>query len=331
MRSSVRGSATAGHPSGDAAPHRAPDRAAVRPWKTGPRGRPRRSVAERTAPSRTIHDQRLALTLHIGTGKTGPPRCRPSCGRTGPGSPRPGGSTPDPSARAAMCSSGSGSGPTTSSPRVPRRSSRHRQVRHAEELRREVPRRLLAEVGRAGLHRVLMSDEALSAPPSRRWSGCGSSPTRTPRSVRLVCYLRRQDDHLVSRYQQAVKRGEPGPSRGGLPSWTSPRPTTITRGCGRGCASSSPTSWSSGASSATGCSTSRSSTTSWTPPGSASRPTSCRPQTQREPRCGVGRVPAAAQPLARGARRQDALPDNRALFEGTQAGRHRPDPHAPRE
>lgn len=84
-----------------------------------------------------------------------------------------------------------------------------------EELRREVPRRLLAEVRRSGLRRVLMSDEGLwqSSDPSlerlRQFADAHAS------GVRLVCYLRRQDDHLVSRYQQVVKHGETRT----LPQW----------------------------------------------------------------------------------------------------------------
>ncbi len=78
----------------------------------------------------------------------------------------------------------------------------------AEELHREVPRRLLAEVRRTGLHQVLMSDEGLwqsSDPALERFRQFADTHTS---SVRLICYLRRQDDHVVSRYQQVVKHGE---------------------------------------------------------------------------------------------------------------------------
>lgn len=75
--------------------------------------------------------------------------------------------------------------------------------------RHDFRRQLRAEIGDAGLPTVLFSDEGLFAatsdPALRRLRGVLDDLAR---SVRVVAYLRRQDDHLVSRYQQMVKTGE---------------------------------------------------------------------------------------------------------------------------
>jgi hypothetical protein len=68
-------------------------------------------------------------------------------------------------------------------------------------------RRLFSEIEGSGLDRVLFTDEILfgaSEPTLRRLR---RFLDRTARSVRVVAYLRRQDDHMVSRYQQGVKIG----------------------------------------------------------------------------------------------------------------------------
>lgn len=76
-----------------------------------------------------------------------------------------------------------------------------------ESFRKRFRRRLMTEVASSGLPRVLLSDEDLfgSAYPTLRRLGRWS--WRIGRSVRVVVYLRRQDDHLVSCYQQEVKLG----------------------------------------------------------------------------------------------------------------------------
>jgi len=76
------------------------------------------------------------------------------------------------------------------------------------KFRRSFRRRLLREIEDSRLTRVLFSDEVLfgsSYPTLRR---LGKWTSRISRSLRLVVYLRRQDDHLVSRYQEEVKLGE---------------------------------------------------------------------------------------------------------------------------
>jgi hypothetical protein len=76
------------------------------------------------------------------------------------------------------------------------------------QLRDEVPSRLLEECSQTGLTRVLISDEALfgsSEPALQRLRGFTAEKAS---EVRVVCYLRRQDDLLVSHYQQVVKVSE---------------------------------------------------------------------------------------------------------------------------
>lgn len=71
--------------------------------------------------------------------------------------------------------------------------------------RRRFPRRLAAEVADSGLTRTILSDEFLweAHHPERLNDLIGPFTGR----VRLVAYLRRQDDHLVSSYQQKVRGG----------------------------------------------------------------------------------------------------------------------------
>jgi len=75
------------------------------------------------------------------------------------------------------------------------------------KFRRRFRRRLLAEIEQSGLSRVLLSDEILfgASPPTLR--RLAEFTEAVARSRRLVVYLRRQDDHMVSRYQQGVKIG----------------------------------------------------------------------------------------------------------------------------
>lgn len=80
-----------------------------------------------------------------------------------------------------------------------------RPYRDAAHLRREVPRRLLQEVGRTGLRKVLVSDEALYASSEPALERLRQFADDHASEVRVVCYLRRQDDLLVSHYQQVVK------------------------------------------------------------------------------------------------------------------------------
>ncbi|HET7328285.1 MAG TPA: hypothetical protein VFJ14_13485, partial [Nocardioidaceae bacterium] len=84
----------------------------------------------------------------------------------------------------------------------------HRQKESDPATFRKAFRRdLLSEIGGSGLSRVLLSDEILfgSTDPALRRLRRLTDPIA--QSLRLVVYLRRQDDHMVSRYQQGVKIG----------------------------------------------------------------------------------------------------------------------------
>jgi hypothetical protein len=74
--------------------------------------------------------------------------------------------------------------------------------------RRAFRRRLFNEMSEAGLSRLLFSDEALYGSPNQALRRLKRFTDRIARNVRLVVYLRRQDDHMVSRYQQVVKAAE---------------------------------------------------------------------------------------------------------------------------
>jgi hypothetical protein len=77
-----------------------------------------------------------------------------------------------------------------------------------DQFRRRLRRRLLRETAASGASTVVLSDEALYklAPGSiARLRGLFDDLAGT---VRVVVYLRRQDDHLVSSYQQAVRVGQ---------------------------------------------------------------------------------------------------------------------------
>ena len=67
---------------------------------------------------------------------------------------------------------------------------------------------LLQEIDASGPSRVILSDEALFRSRAGALRLVRAFTDRHARHLRVVCYLRRQDDHLVSRYQQAVKWGE---------------------------------------------------------------------------------------------------------------------------
>ena len=74
---------------------------------------------------------------------------------------------------------------------------------------REVFRdRLSREIARSGLSRVLFSDEALYGASDETLRRLRAFTDEIAHRVRLVVYLRRQDEHMASRYQQVVKTGE---------------------------------------------------------------------------------------------------------------------------
>jgi hypothetical protein len=84
------------------------------------------------------------------------------------------------------------------------RSWRHGDISDPEVFRRRFRRRFAAELDGSGLPSVLLSDEGLWRVPD---------PARLRdlmdrfAQVRVIAYLRRQDDHMVSSYQQVVRSG----------------------------------------------------------------------------------------------------------------------------
>ncbi|HYJ66412.1 MAG TPA: hypothetical protein VEX15_01990 [Nocardioidaceae bacterium] len=85
----------------------------------------------------------------------------------------------------------------------------HRQrASSPQAFRKSFRRRLFREINESGLSRVLFSDEALYGSSSESLRRLSRFTHRIAGSLRVVVYLRRQDDHFVSRYQQVVKVGE---------------------------------------------------------------------------------------------------------------------------
>ena len=73
--------------------------------------------------------------------------------------------------------------------------------------RKAFKRRLFKEIEESGLSRMLVSDEVLFGSSEQALRRLSRFTQRIAESLRLVAYLRRQDDHMVSRYQQGVKVG----------------------------------------------------------------------------------------------------------------------------
>jgi hypothetical protein len=76
------------------------------------------------------------------------------------------------------------------------------------EFRKDFAHKLLAEIASSGLTRVLFSDEALYGASDEALKRLRAFTDEIARRIRVVVYLRRQDDHMCSRYQQVVKTGE---------------------------------------------------------------------------------------------------------------------------
>lgn len=74
-----------------------------------------------------------------------------------------------------------------------------------EAFRRAFRRRLFKEINESGLSHVLLSDEGLYGSSNEAMRRLCAFVDQVAGSLRLVVYLRRQDDHLLSRYQQEVK------------------------------------------------------------------------------------------------------------------------------
>ena len=74
--------------------------------------------------------------------------------------------------------------------------------------RKTFRRQLFSEIESSGVFRVILSDEALYSCSDQALRRLRGFTDRVAQSLRLVVYLRRQDDQMVSRYQQMVKTGE---------------------------------------------------------------------------------------------------------------------------
>jgi hypothetical protein len=75
------------------------------------------------------------------------------------------------------------------------------------KFRRRVRRRLSREIAASGASTVVLSDEMLFRMAPESIGRLHGLVADLARQTRIVIYVRRQDDHLVSRYQQAVKVG----------------------------------------------------------------------------------------------------------------------------
>lgn len=95
-------------------------------------------------------------------------------------------------------------------PRELQRSPEWSRVEHRDpaKFRRRFRRRLMEEIAESGLSRVLFSDEVLFGSSYTTLNRLGRWTSKIARSQQVLVYLRRQDEHMVSRYQEEVKLGE---------------------------------------------------------------------------------------------------------------------------
>ncbi|MEZ0578837.1 hypothetical protein [Nocardioides sp. MH1] len=84
----------------------------------------------------------------------------------------------------------------------------HLRAQEPQHFRRRFHRRLLHEIASAAPERVVFSDEAIYALPGEALRRMRVFLAEHFGPVHVIVYLRRQDDHLVSFYQQQVKVGE---------------------------------------------------------------------------------------------------------------------------
>jgi hypothetical protein len=75
-------------------------------------------------------------------------------------------------------------------------------------VRKKFRRQLIREIDQSGLSRVLLSNEILyRRPDAASLRRLRRLTDKIATSLRLVVYLRRQDDHMISRYQQMIWNG----------------------------------------------------------------------------------------------------------------------------
>jgi hypothetical protein len=158
-----------------------------------------------TVPTTSPLSRPLALTLHVGTGRAGSSSIqaflrdnRDRLGELGVFYPR----TPGGARHIRLGLFVKSQTELESSPEW----HRQRQSDPAS-FRNAFRRRLFSEIEDSGLSRVLLSDEVLFGSSKQALRRLRRFTDRIAESLRLVAYLRRQDDHMVSRYQQGVKIG----------------------------------------------------------------------------------------------------------------------------
>lgn len=176
-------------------------------WRNAGNGVLRRGTQE--MPTRAVTTRRSeppALVLHIGSGKTGTSSIQQSLARNrerladlGVLYPR----TPGPTRhlRLSLCI-------RSDADLVEQPAWRRQGYSSPAKFREDVVRRLLQELREASLPRVLLSDEALYGSSSEGLERLRAMLGGMAGRPRVVVYLRRQDDHLCSRYQTVVQRGE---------------------------------------------------------------------------------------------------------------------------
>jgi hypothetical protein len=167
-------------------------------------GRSRRPEQD-TVPTTSPLSRPLALTLHVGTGRAGSSSIqaflrdnRERLGELGVFYPR----TPGGARHIRLGLFVKSQTELESSPEW----YRQKQSDPAS-FRKAFRRRLFSEIEDSGLSRVLLSDEVLFGSSKQALRRLRRFTERIAESLRLVVYLRRQDDHMVSRYQQGVKIG----------------------------------------------------------------------------------------------------------------------------
>ncbi len=173
-----------------------------RVWAATPPNRETNSVPAAPAPP----DRRVDLTLHIGTGKTGTTTIQKFLRTNSDALGKQGILYP---LSAGVTRHGRFGLYVTPEESVARDPLWHDEPADTPaSFHRDFRSELLAEIARAGLSRVLISDEGLYGAPAATLRRLRQVIDAHFGQLRLVCYLRRQDDHLASRYQQVVKMGE---------------------------------------------------------------------------------------------------------------------------
>ncbi|MDZ5623108.1 hypothetical protein [Nocardioides bizhenqiangii] len=151
-------------------------------------------------------DDRIDVVLHLGTGKTGTStiqalmrQSRPVLAEQGVLYPR----TPGPARHARFGLSFRSDAELAAMP-----AWHQMRAESPERFRRRFERRLREEIRAAAPSTVVFSDEALYGLSPDSVSRLRAFTDSLGGQTRLVVYLRRQDEHLSSDYQQHVKTGE---------------------------------------------------------------------------------------------------------------------------